>query len=76
MFHEAGVRTRTVYIYYGGGRWQVSVSLPSGIRLDNDDYVTLEMDTDEPYRYHDEVSSPYPPGHPGDRGKGKPHWKK
>jgi hypothetical protein len=73
VYYDEG---RGVYIYYGGGRWQVSVSLPRGIRLDAGDYVTLEMDTDRPYRYHGDVRRHYPPGRPGERGRGKPGWKK
>jgi hypothetical protein len=64
-----------VYIYYGGGRWRVGVSLPRGIRLDAGEYVTLEMDTDKPYRYHDEVRRHHPPGQLKNRGKGKGRWK-
>lgn len=66
---------RGVYIYYGGGRWRVGVSLPRGIRLDAGEYVTLEMDTDKPYRYHDEVRRHHPPGQLKNRGKGKGRWK-
>ena len=68
---------RGVYIYYSSGRWQVGVSLPSGIRLEAGDYVTLEMDTDKPYRYHGEVRRHYPPGQlkKKGKGKGKGRWK-
>jgi len=31
------------------------VSLPSSIRINVSDYVSLEMDTDEPYRYDSDV---------------------
>lgn len=73
IYYDVG---RGVYIYYSGGRWQVSVSLPREIRLDTGKYVSLEMDTDEPYRYHDEVRRRYPPGQIEKRGRGKPDWKK
>jgi hypothetical protein len=68
---------RAVYIYYEGERWRVSVTLPGKIRIDLDDYVTLEMDTDKPYEYHSEVVKRYPPGHKKkkSKGKGKDKWK-
>jgi len=48
------------YFYYRDGSWQVSVSLPSAIRIDNDDYVHLELETDEPYLYYDEHRKKFP----------------
>ena len=65
------------YIYYRNGNWEVSVSLPDRIRIEVNDYVTLEMDTDQPYRYHDDVNRKYPPGQmkkDKDKGKGKDKW--
>jgi hypothetical protein len=43
------------------------------IRIDINDYVTLEMDTDRPYEYHNEVVKRYPPGQmkKGETKKGK-----
>jgi hypothetical protein len=64
-----------VYYDYGGGRWRVSVSLPRGIRLEAGEYVTLEMDTEKPYRHHGEVRRHYPPGQLKKKTKGKGHWK-
>ena len=64
----------------------MSVLLPAQIHVDVNTYVTLDMDADEPYRYHSEVVKRYPPGHQkkkdrdededdddddGDRGKHK-----
>jgi hypothetical protein len=62
---------RAVYIYYEGERWRVSVKLPGEIRIDLNDYVTLEMDTDKPYEYHSEVVKRYPPGHKKKKSKAK-----
>jgi hypothetical protein len=68
---------RKVYFYYSGNRWQASVSLPVGFHIDVNTYVVLEMDVDEPYRFHSDVVKRYPPGHlkksdeDNGRGKGK-----
>lgn len=59
VYYDTG---RSLYFYYSGGNWTASVSLPSAIRIDVNEYVTLEMDTHEPYRYHAEVAKRYPPG--------------
>jgi hypothetical protein len=52
------------------------VSLPSSIHIDVNDYVSLEMDTDEPYRYDSDVVNKYPPGQQKkkSKGKGKDKW--
>ena len=54
---------RRVYFYYYGNGWQVSVLLPAQIYVDVNTYVTLDMDADEPYRYHSEVVRRHPSGH-------------
>jgi hypothetical protein len=59
VYYEGG---RGVYFYYKDGQWQVSASIPVGIRIDINDYITLEMDTDRPYEYHNDVVKRYPPG--------------
>ncbi|MBN2061303.1 MAG: hypothetical protein JW882_12895 [Deltaproteobacteria bacterium] len=59
VYHE---RDRGMWFYYRNGDWRVSVSLPSEIIIDVNDYVVLEMDDDRPYRYHQEVVKRYPPG--------------
>jgi hypothetical protein len=65
-----------VSFYDEGGKWQVSVSLPSSIRIAVGGYVTLEMDSGEPYRYHSDVVKRYPPGQvkKKSKGKGKDKW--
>jgi len=66
------------YIYYSNGKWVISVALPDRIKINVNDYVTLEMDTDQPYQYHTEVIKRYPPGqtkkYKGKKGKGKNKW--
>jgi hypothetical protein len=53
---------RGVYYYLSDARWQMSVSLPSYIQITVNDFVTLDMDTDKPYEYHNDVVKRYPPG--------------
>jgi hypothetical protein len=69
---------RRLYFHLDVGRWRVSASLPRGIHIDLNHYVSLEMDTDKPYVFHSEVIKWYPPGklkksHES-KGKGK-GWK-
>jgi hypothetical protein len=72
VYYDTG---RSVYFYYEGGRWGASVSLPSSIRIDVNEYVSLAMDTDEPYRYDSAVVKKYPPGQQKkSKGKGKDKW--
>ena len=59
VYHE---RDKGVWFYYKNGEWRVSVSLPTEIRIDMNEYVVLEMDDDRPYHYHHEVVKKYPPG--------------
>jgi len=51
-----------MYFYLSDGAWHASVSLPASIRITVKDYVTLDMDTDRPYEYHNDVIKKYPPG--------------
>jgi len=54
---------RRIYFYFYGDKWLASVSLPSGIYIDVNSYIVLEMDVAEPYHFHTEVVKRYPPGH-------------
>jgi hypothetical protein len=51
-----------LYFYYRDGKWQMSASLPITIRVSVNNFVTLEMDSDRPYEYDNEVVKRYPPG--------------
>ena len=66
---------RGAYFYLDNGEWRISVSLPSSIHLESA-YVSLELDTDEPYRYHDKHKEKYPPGKTKKKNKGKDWAKK
>ena len=70
------------YFYLHGGNWQVAMALPSTVVLDTSDYVSIELDTDEPYRYYDEHRGKYrgqghskKHGHGDRHGERKGRWK-
>ena len=72
---------RNVYFYMSGERWVMAASLPTGICVNFDNPVVLDMETDKPYVWHSEVVKRYPPGQlkkaeGGQKGKakGKDKW--
>ena len=71
VYHEM---EQGVWFYYKDGKWIVSVSLPSEIRVNMNNYVVLEMDSDKPYDYDHEVIKNYPPGQLKKKN-GKHEWK-
>jgi hypothetical protein len=40
---------RDMYFYLSGREWKMAVSLPSSIRIDVQEAVSLELETDQPY---------------------------
>jgi hypothetical protein len=54
--------SRKTYFYLEGNNWRMSLSLPQDTRLQLDDYVTIEMETDKPYTMFKEHKRKYPPG--------------
>lgn len=60
-----------IYFYMSDGRWHTSVSLPVSIRITVNDFVTLEMDSESPYEYHNDVVKKYPPGQQKNKNKGQ-----
>ena len=54
---------RKAYFHLEGSSWRISVSLPTVLRVQLGDYVTLEMDSDKPYVKFEEHKKRYPPGH-------------
>jgi hypothetical protein len=42
-------RSRHVYFYLSGRDWQMAVSLPSTLRVNVNEAVSLELETDQPY---------------------------
>lgn len=67
VYYDTG---RGAYFYLDNGTWRMSIGLPGSIRLESR-YVSLELDTDEPYRYFSEHEAKYPP----DKMKGKKNKK-
>jgi len=61
---------RGTCFYLDNGTWQVSVSLPHSIRLSSN-YVSLELDTDKPYRYYSEHQEKYPSKQAKNKNKNK-----
>ncbi len=51
---------RKVYFYLDGRGWKMSVKLPYKIKLAG--HVTIEMDTDKPYKDFKRHKAKYPPG--------------
>ena len=62
---------RRLYFYYEYGQWRVSASLPARISIEIGDYVNIEMDTEKPYEFHNDVVKKYPSGK---KKKGKKKW--
>lgn len=49
-----------MWIYLDGRDWRVGVSLPASIHVDFERSVSLTMETDRPYEFHDKVRAYYP----------------
>lgn len=56
-----------VWFYQARGRWRSGRNLPEGIRIDFNRSVTLNMYTDRPYTYHQQVVTRYPSNYFGTR---------
>lgn len=48
------------WFYLDGGNWSFGVSLPASIRVDFDRSVSITMESDKPYEFHDKVRNYYP----------------
>lgn len=42
-------QSRDVFFYLSGSKWEMAASLPSSIRIDLQEAVSLELETDQPY---------------------------
>jgi hypothetical protein len=49
-----------VWFYLDGREWRFGVSLPTNIRVDFDRSVSLRMEADQPFQFHNEVKVRYP----------------
>jgi hypothetical protein len=65
---------RGLYFYIKGNNWEVGASLPSDLRVELGDSVSIELDTDKPYIYHAEHVKKYPPGQMKKNYKKKNKW--
>ncbi|MBN2331797.1 MAG: hypothetical protein JXO49_08140 [Deltaproteobacteria bacterium] len=63
--------SRGLYFYFADGHWQAGISLPVGIHLDIDEYVSLELATEYPYEHFVEHRQAYPPGKHKEKKKKK-----
>jgi len=52
--------SRGLYFYFLHGQWQSSVSLPAGIQIDVNDFVTIPMPSEHPYEHFVEHRLKYP----------------
>ena len=63
--------SRGLYFYLEGDEWRVSASLPAHLHVQLGDYVTVELDSDEPYSHFEHHKDKYPPGQMKKKSKGK-----
>ena len=56
VYHDAA---RGVYFYLKRGNWEVGISLPSHLKNDLGEYVSLELETDRPYLLNEEHNKRY-----------------
>jgi len=68
VYHDSD---RGLYFYLKGYNWEIGASLPSNVRADLGESVTIELDTDKPYVHNADHVKKYPPKKP----KGKKHKK-
>jgi hypothetical protein len=60
---------RKLYFYLRGGNWEAAISLPGELKVKLGSYVSIELETDKPYKYHKQHRTKYPPGQMKKRGK-------
>ncbi|HIJ79079.1 MAG TPA: hypothetical protein HPP69_07155 [Deltaproteobacteria bacterium] len=61
---------RKAYFYLDGGTWQMSVSIPSELKINLGDYVEIEMENDKPYTEFKAHQAKYPKGKFKNKKKG------
>ena len=66
VYHDSD---RGLYFYRKGHNWEIGASLPSHMRADLGESVTIELDTDKPYVHNADHVKKYPPK----KSKGKKH---
>ena len=68
VYHDSD---RGLYFYLKGHNWEIGASLPSHMRADLGESVTIELDTDKPYVHNSDHVKKYPPK----KSKGNKHKK-
>jgi hypothetical protein len=63
--------TRSLWFWVEGGGWRFGAQLPTTIRVDAGEAVTIDLDDDKPYVAHAEHKKKFPPGQAKKKGKGK-----
>jgi hypothetical protein len=58
VYYDTG---RGLYFYLESDNWEVGASLPSSLRVGLGDSVSIELDTDKPYKLHKEHVKKFPP---------------
>ncbi len=48
-----------LYYYQRDDKWVASVSIPAALSTDVGSFITIEMDTDKPYKRHNEVKKKF-----------------
>ena len=71
VYYDSG---RRLYFYLKGDNWEVGASLPSHLRAELGGYVSIELDTDKPYKHYKEHKAKYPPGQMKKKHKKKDKW--
>ena len=62
---------RGTYFWFETDQWRVGVELPNDIRVRLGEHVTIELDTDSPYRHYQKRAKSHPGKKPKHaRGKG------
>ncbi len=64
-FPDASVyfnRNKKLYHYFSNNRWHTGHTLPSAIKINPREFVSLDVAGDKPYLHHQEIAHRYPPG--------------
>ena len=59
VYHDAD---RGLYFFPQGLEWRIAVSLPGELRMQLEEYVTIEMESSKPYIYNEQHQKKYPSG--------------
>ncbi len=59
VYYDTG---RKIWFHQTGGKWYNVKTLPASVKINRNEFVTVNLNTTEPYRYHVETVKKYPPG--------------